>query len=416
MEHLEGTIRAYPWGSRTLIPSLCGKPVPSARPEAELWFGAHPASPSTLASSGTLLDAAIAANPTALLGKRVVDDFGPNLPFLIKLLAADQPLSLQAHPSKVQAEEGYARENAAGISLNASNRNYKDPNHKPELIVALNEFHAMAGFRPLAQTLELFKALDCQPLARYLNIVDLTGADEATNLRALFTTLITIPKAIREALINDLIECAKKPLAGPEWINEVLTNVLELQERYPGDIGVLGALLLNHLTLQPGEAIYMDAGTLHAYIRGLGVEIMANSDNVLRGGLTSKFVDVGELLRVINFEPTVDPRVHPKAGHYPVPVADFKITRLTVNSTDTDSTLYSDGPAILLCTRGRIVIRSTATAAAATDTAAIYLRAGEAAWLPASEGEVLVQAVENEVDAASASGAGSNAEVFWAAV
>ncbi|WP_018118492.1 mannose-6-phosphate isomerase, class I [Corynebacterium mastitidis] len=397
MDKLNGTIRAYPWGSRTLIPGLRGQEVPSQNPQAELWYGAHPASPSTLAATARPLDAAIAADPEAHLGSRVRADFGERLPFLVKLLAADEPLSLQAHPSKAQAEEGFARENAEGIPLEAPNRNYKDDNHKPELIVALTEFRAMAGFRPLNRTLELFAALDCPEAERYLAMLDREGAEEA-NLRVLFTTWITIPQAARVALIEALVERARPLLGREDWIGGVLRTVVDLQERYPGDIGVLGALLLNHIHLEPGQAIYLDAGQLHAYVRGMGVEIMANSDNVLRGGLTSKYVDVPELVRLLTFSSLAEPTVECDAqGTYPVPSSEFRLSRHRLDP-GRDLLVEHDGPSILMCTGGAI-----AAAALGEGTgAALSARAGDALWLPACEGPVRVRAEDAE------------AEVFWA--
>lgn len=372
MDQLTGTLRSYPWGSRTLIPQLCGRPVPSDRPEAELWFGAHPVSPSTI--QGRALTEIIAEDPEAALGRRVRERFGDGLPFLLKLLAADEPLSLQAHPSAEQAEEGWARENELDIPLEAVNRNYKDASHKPELIVALTEFSAMAGFRPLARTRELFDALDCPQLDRYLVFLedDLEPGEDEAVLRGLFTTWITIPSAARLELIEGVVASAQALLGRGDWIAEVLATVVELQELYPGDVGVLGALLLNHLKLAPGEGIYLDAGQLHAYTSGMGVEIMANSDNVLRGGLTSKYVDVPELVKVLDFRALEDPVVHPNDGHYPVPAEEFSLIchQLTVGA---EVTVDHDGPVIALCTGGTVRLGE------------LDLTPGQAMWIPASD-------------------------------
>ena len=204
MQKLTGTLRSYPWGSRTLIPELRGLPSPSTRPEAELWFGAHPVGSSTIQDRA--LTDIIAADPVAALGSRVYGQYGDNLPFLLKILAAAEPLSLQAHPSAEQAREGFERENRLGIPLNAGNRNYRDPRHKPELVVALTDFHAMVGFRPLDQTLELFAVLACPELDRYLTILD--PAAETDSLRGLFTTWITIPSAARRQLIDAVVAAA----------------------------------------------------------------------------------------------------------------------------------------------------------------------------------------------------------------
>ncbi|ANE03400.1 mannose-6-phosphate isomerase, class I [Corynebacterium crudilactis] len=394
MELLEGSLRTYPWGSRTLIAELKGEQTPSARPEAELWFGAHPGSPSAV--GGSALNDVIAADPEAALGSRVATEFDNELPFLLKILAAGAPLSLQAHPSLEQAREGFARENAAGINVAASNRNYRDPNHKPELIVALTEFVAMAGFRPLHKTLTIFDVLACEPLDRYRSM--LTVDNEKESLRALFTTWITIPIGKRHELIDALIAAAHAYLETndrDEEIAFVLSNVIELNEQYPGDVGVLGALLLNFYKLAPGEALYLDAANLHAYISGLGVEIMANSDNVLRGGLTSKYVDVPELVRVLDFNSLSDARVNAAVDgvktHYPVPINEFQLDRVSVQGTEQAE---HDGPMIILCTRGTLTL--------SVGEKTVEISAGHAAWVPASD-----PAIEMRSD---------NAEAFLARV
>ncbi|MDO5077237.1 mannose-6-phosphate isomerase, class I [Corynebacterium sp.] len=390
MELLSGVIRAYPWGSRTAIAELRGD-SPSASPEAELWFGAHPAGSSRLGS--TLLIDRIAEDPTAALGQRVVEQYGSNLPFLLKILAANEPLSLQAHPSKAQAMEGFARENNAGLAANDPTRNYKDDNHKPELIVALTEFEAMAGFRPLVETSVLFDVLACPELERYRTMLVGDPAEEESNIRALFTTWITIPIAARKQLIEALVARAREHIAGTSehgWIEQALKNFIELAELYPGDAGVLGALLLNKLTLQPGEAIYLDAGQLHAYVRGLGVEVMANSDNVLRGGLTSKYVDVPELVKVLDFRslrnPVRVPEMREGWWHYPVPAADFALAS-AVMEPGQELDIQPDGPTIVLCARGSF----RASQYGEDD---VCVGSAEALWLPESSGAVTLHAGE----------------------
>lgn len=403
MQLLHSATRNYSWGSRTLIPHLQGQPD-SDKPVAELWFGAHPGDPSTV--DGRLLNEVIAEDPAGQLGGRVSAEYGERLPFLLKVLAAEEPLSLQAHPSKAQAEEGFARENAAGIELTASNRNYKDDNHKPELIVALTDFYAMAGFRPLARTRELFAALECPELDHYVAMLDddPSATTESANLRVLFTTWITIPSAKRKELISAIVAAGERLIAADpaDWKSRVMSTVLDLNQRYPGDIGVLGALLLNHIELSPGEAVYLDAGQLHAYVSGLGVEIMANSDNVLRGGLTPKFVDVPELVKVLTYAAADEPRVQQQdksaqdnvhdaaAWSYPVPIEEFLLDR--VELTDSSSVdLDYDGPTIALCTAGSVTF---------TDAAGKTLTAtpGQAVWLPASEGLVTATAESDAAD------------------
>ena len=232
-------------------------------------------------------------------------EWSGNLPYLLKVLAADEPLSLQAHPSSAQAAEGFARENAARIPVDAPTRNYRDASHKPELICALSEFHALVGFREVPQTLALLRALDVDELAPHVAL--LAEQPDAAGLRALFTTWITLPQSVLDRAVPALqAACVRLAQKGGEFGREA-RMALELSERYPGDAGVLAALLLNLAVLQPGEALFLPAGNLHAYLSGAGVEPMANSDNVLRGGLTSKHVDVPELLRVLDFTPRTPP-------------------------------------------------------------------------------------------------------------
>ena len=382
MEHLEGALRPYPWGSHTLIAQLRGEPSPSPQPQAELWFGAHPAAPATVNGQG--LDEAIAADPAAALGKRVTEAHGGQLPFLVKLLAAAAPLSIQAHPSLEQAQEGFARENTEGIALNSPNRNYKDPNHKPELIVALTEFRALAGFRPVPDTAAFFAELGSAELDRYATLLPTDGEGD---LRALFTTLISLPHQPRVELIESVQRAAAELVdqhSAPAWMVDAAEVYLELNRAYPGDVGVLAALLLNVLTLAPGEAAFLRAGQLHAYLSGLGVEVMANSDNVLRGGLTTKHVDVPELVKVLDFSTLENPRAEAAPSHggveFQLPVDSFAVR---VHSLAHGETLVidEDGPAIVLCTSGEV-----------RGADGFVLSQGNAAWAPASEREVQLTA------------------------
>ena len=398
MQLLSGAMRSYPWGSHTAIAELRGHASPSDSPEAELWYGAHPGDPSTLHGSEPQdtkpLDQAIAADPEYHLGARVRREFGDTLPFLLKILAAGEPLSLQAHPSRAQAQEGFARENAAGISLDAPERNYKDDNHKPELIVALTDFQAMTGFRPLARTLEIAAALNCPELDRYISMLDVDNED--SSIRALFTTWIAIPVANRTKLIDAMTAAARAYVARPDavdWIADTLNNILLLDERYPGDSGVLGAFLLNKINLKPGEAIYLDAGELHAYVHGLGIEIMANSDNVLRGGLTTKHVDVPELVRVLNFTPLTDPSIRESdlaetttANRitYPVPINEFALSALNFDGSGEETVEWSsDGPSIVLCTGGELHLTDSGSE--------LVIHPGEAVWIPAANDPVTIR-------------------------
>ncbi|MEH0146486.1 mannose-6-phosphate isomerase, class I [Corynebacterium sp. Q4381] len=383
MEYLEPALRTYPWGSRTMLAELRGTESPAPTPEAELWFGAHPAAPSTV--GGRSLHDVIEEDPVAALGARVADASGGELPFLVKLLAAGEPLSIQAHPSKAQAVEGFERENEQGIALDDPRRNYKDANHKPELIVALTPFRALAGFRPTHLTRELFDVLG--PLERYSAL--LSGDDPQESLRAVFTTLISLPAGLRVALLGGVEVSARELIAGgaADWMFEVAETFLQLSERYPGDVGALVALMLNHVTLAPGEALFLGAGQPHAYLHGLGVEVMANSDNVLRGGLTSKHVDVPELARVLDFTALSDPRVaaaEVESGcEYQLPIDEFRVSRHPLAGGATLA-VDNDGPAVVLCTAGRIRLGG------------LEIAPGAAVWVPASAEACVVELAGQE--------------------
>ncbi|GBE65684.1 mannose-6-phosphate isomerase, class I [Mycobacterium sp. MFM001] len=394
MELLRGAIRTYAWGSRTAIAEFTGRPVPAAHPEAELWFGAHPGDPAWLEAAGgetSLLDALL-ADPDGQLGSAARSRFGDVLPFLVKVLAADEPLSLQAHPSAEQAAEGYRREERLGIPINSPIRNYRDSSHKPELLVALQPFEALAGFRPAARTVELLRALSVPDLEPFLHL--LNDQSDADGLRALFTTWITAPQPDIDALIPAVLDGAINYITSgaTEFAAEAKT-VLELGERYPGDAGVLAALLLNRISLAPGEAIFLAAGNLHTYLRGVALEVMANSDNVLRGGLTPKHVDVPELLRVLDFTPTTEDQLRPPTHReglglvYDTPTDEFAVCVLTLDGEHVGHEVdapsrhgSSQGPQILLCTEGCTTVHGK--------SGTLKLERGAAAWVAADDGPI----------------------------
>lgn len=373
MHPLENVIQAYDWGSRTAIAELQGRPSPSPKPEAELWMGAHPAAPSRLADrTGETLLGLTSSHPYAVLGPRVQAAFGGAFPFLMKVLAADRPLSLQAHPSKAQAEAGFADEEARGVPRSAGHRNYKDPNHKPELLCALTPFDALCGFRAAEESAALFAALGVPALAPVIDA--LRGPD---GIRAAFERLMRMTGDEKDALLAAVIPaCASLARGGGPFAASAGWSVT-LAEMYPGDVGAVSALLLRHLALAPGEAIYLPAGNMHAYLRGAGVEIMASSDNVLRGGLTPKHVDLPELLRVLDFEPREARAISPRAvsaveGVYDTPSPDFRLSRIELERGGAFSTDV-DGPELLLVTRG--------TARLATEHRAVDLSAGASAFV-----------------------------------
>jgi mannose-6-phosphate isomerase len=345
MEQLRGVVQHYAWGSLDALPSLLGVPG-DGRPWAELWFGAHPIAPAMLSRDGgwRRLDEVIAADPIGELGPRVVERFGPRLPFLLKVLAAAEPLSLQAHPSGAQARAGYAREEALGIPLTAANRLYRDDWAKPELLCALGPFEALCGFRPVAATIELLDALAVAELQPFVEV--LRGDPSADALRYVMGSLLTMPSGDQALLVAAVAAAASRL---ERWPLE-RTALEALSARYPGDVGVVVALLLNCVRLAPGEAVYLDAGNLHAYLRGTGVEIMATSDNVLRGGLTPKHIDVGELLRTVDTSPLDDPIVRARDGEYDTPAPEFHLRRLSLS--ETFAVEPADGPQILWCADG----------------------------------------------------------------
>jgi len=328
---LSNTPRDYAWGSTTAIAELLGR-SPSGRPEAELWLGAHPGSSATVSAEGSQrLDEWIAADPArALTGAQT-------LPFLLKVLAAAAPLSLQAHPSREQAQAGFARENAIGVPLDSPIRNYKDAEHKPELIVALSdEFIALCGFRSIASSVHDLQALvdstDASTAAAAfvdeLRDRSSTGAAKAYAWAVEYLLRGGDVVAAVIAQISSAAQTDQAAAVAPETTKTIRT----LAAVYPSDPGIVIGAMLNRVILDRGEAIYLPAGNVHAYIHGLGVELMSSSDNVLRGGLTAKHVDVDELLRIADFEPLTDARLVPTQlssvlRRFEAPVDDFVLYR-----------------------------------------------------------------------------------------
>ncbi|GAA3701522.1 mannose-6-phosphate isomerase, class I [Zhihengliuella alba] len=435
MFRLHNTIRDYAWGSATALAELTGR-VPTGRPEAELWIGAHPGAPSRVelpvaaAPAGIAdrdtpsgpdgiagpdevsgsprmpgLDELLAATPE-LLGEDAVRRFG-GLPFLTKLLAAAAPLSLQVHPSSDRARAGFAAEERAGIPRSAPHRNYKDEHHKPELLLALTPFRALCGFREPAASAALFEALAASPVlggdaagaAR-----DIAGLLHDGDIAAAFTALLggerreiapALAALVREAPAAVADRMASRPEAD---LDDGLREIVSIGQHYPGDPGTLVSLLLNHVTLEPGEAIALPAGNVHAYLDGLGVEVMASSDNVLRGGLTPKHVDVVELLATVDFRPLPVPRVRPepavpgsaadpRSSVYRPGFEEFQLQRLhwpapgTPTRADAPTgdavAVEANGPVAILVTEGSVRFESPA--------GSVLLQPGEAAFVPAGE-------------------------------
>ncbi|GAB3296291.1 mannose-6-phosphate isomerase, class I [Parasphingorhabdus pacifica] len=407
MELLRNAVRPYAWGSRTAIADLLGRPVPTAHPEAELWMGAHPGDPSRLVSGdgseASLLEL-LDDSPDHHLGSVCTERWGTRLPFLLKVLAADEPLSLQAHPSATQAAEGFEREERAEIERNAPDRNYPDPTAKPELICALTEFHALAGFREAGRTVRLLDELDVPSLRAHAGL--LTEQPDAAGMRALFTTWITLPERSLRELVPELLDaCARHVRKRGEFELECRT-VLELGEAYPHDAGVLASLLLNRVVLQPGQAIFLPAGNLHAYLRGTGVEILANSDNILRCGLTPKYVDVPELLKVLDFacgdmQVLKGESLDANLTVYSTPAEEFELSRVDWSPGASGGVrLHSEGPQILLCTEGNVRLSTSDDSAAGVNGSRreVELARGQSVWLPASDPAVMARPAELSTD------------------
>lgn len=398
MYPLENVLRPYAWGSTTAIATLLGRPA-SGGPEAELWIGAHPDSPSKASrpdGSSVALDALVSEDPVHFLGEASVAEFGSRLPFLTKLLAADKPLSLQVHPRLQQARDGYAKENAAGLAADAPERNYRDDNHKPEMIFALTPFRALCGFRPAADSRRAFEhlatlldlaAVDVPDVITGV-IEDLSGPDEPSALKAAFTRLITGADSVAAAT-EHVVSILKAGAPTGQHTAE-LSTLVDINDEFPGDPGVLISLLLNLVFLAPGESVYLPGGNVHAYLKGLGVEVMAASDNVLRGGLTPKHIDVPELLKTIEFASLGVPRIEPRVSVlgqdlYMPPFKEFQLQRIELAPGAEPVPMVQAGPAVVVVVSGSVVLDSPKSELA--------VERGGSAFIPASEEPVIVHPV-----------------------
>ena len=386
MRELEGRIQHYPWGSREALPGFLGRD-PDGRPWAEVWFGAHPLAPSTLAGGGAL-DEVIAADPRRILGADVARAFDSRLPFLLKVIAAERPLSLQVHPSREHAAESFAAENAAGLELDSPRRNYRDANHKPELLVAMTAFTALCGFRTPRRAAVILEGLDTVLTDRLHAL--LADNPSAHGMRAAFRTLVSASLRPEPARVDEVVAaCRARAEAGRSPSPRIDRFVSLLAEHHPGDPGVVAALLLNPVTLQPGEAMYIPPGTLHAYLHGTGLEVMATSDNVLRAGLTPKKVDAEEVLQCMSVVAAPPVRVAPERQNgtskaYYAPVDDYELAFTQLDDYGAHAParhpVPGSGPRILLGLEGQLTVESE------TDRA--VLRAGRALFVPAAEGRL----------------------------
>ena len=343
MFEIVNTPRDYAWGSTSAIAELLGT-VPSGAPEAELWLGDHPACPARVATTGQSLIAWGASHP---------ERFGTgSLPFLLKVLAAESPLSIQAHPTRAQAERGFDRENTAGLDPDSPNRNYRDANHKPEVIVALTDFSALCGFRPSTQ----HAAIIAELVHRNIPGSSELASAVATGLDSAVEWILT-----RGDGVDQLVDALSGGIRNPSdaIVDDALETARMLSSHFPGDPGVVVSLLLNHVTLRSGEALFLPSGNIHAYLHGLGIEVMAASDNVLRGGLTAKHVDVPELLSVLDFRELDEPRLDPTESNgvrtFDPGLDDFILTEITARD---DVHVTISGPAIAIAVEGEVVLHS----------------------------------------------------------
>lgn len=354
---LDNVIQNYIWGSQTAINELFGIGNPDNQPQAEIWMGAHPNGCSKVAESGMLLSDLIAQDPVGVLGDYTVERFG-DLPYLFKVLAADKPLSVQVHPSRNKAIEGYQKENSQGIELAAGNRNYKDANHKPELVYALTFYKAMNGFRPIGDIVSLFNQAGVETLRSEIDA--LADRPSAKGLQAFFSVVMNLAGERKSAALAELHQAINRT-AKTSMARDAFSLIAEFNQEYADDIGLFSPLMLNVVELEPGEAMFLHAETPHAYVKGTGLEIMANSDNVLRAGLTPKHMDVAELIDNTQFV-SIDPQhikltpyqMENKIG-YPIPVDDFGFEVLKAASVEQSQ--YVRGAEILFCVEGMVTIR-----------------------------------------------------------
>lgn len=370
---LKNPILEYAWGSHSAIQDLMDQ-APTDSPWAELWMGAHRKAPSQIYFNDkwTPLDTLIQKFPADILGKPVAKKFHNTLPYLFKILAADQPLSVQAHPNKTQAIKGFDRENKLQIPKNAPHRNYKDDQHKPEIICALTPFTGLKGFRNISSIIKMLETLCPTSLRNELEIL------KNNHLKQFFKSLFELPEKNKIKVIHEAVKNAKAQFLQ----TKILKWILKLYEKYPKDIGILSPVILNLFSLDPGQALFLPAGELHAYLDGLGIELMANSDNVLRGGLTPKHVDVSELLNVLNFTETkidilLPQPISSNEMQYPIFASEFSLSKIIVNNNLEYASPQNRSVEILLCTKGSVHVATSA------DMETVFLEKGKSILIPA---------------------------------
>ncbi len=354
---LKNIIQEYAWGSRTAILELLGQSVPADKPQAELWMGTHPKAPSQVFADGLWrsLPEVIQESPEETLGQEVAARFSNKLPFLFKVLAAAKPLSIQAHPDKEQAGQGFARENELGIPLDAPHRNYRDDNHKPEILCALTPFWALNGFRQIEETLSLLEEARIPGLAEIVS--SLRSHPNRDGLKKFFKDLMTTDSGKQRKIVEQAVNSAEKRTHE----ESVWTWMIKLNAEYPGDMGVLSPIFLNLVRLEPQQAMYLPAGELHGYLEGVGIELMANSDNVLRGGLTPKHIDVQELLAVLNFTDgdlnILSPEnLTPGEAIYSTEAEEFVLSVIRIKKAAPFSSPRDRSVEMMMCTEGEVSV------------------------------------------------------------
>ncbi len=358
---LQNTIQFYAWGSPSAIPDLLAEENPSGKPWAELWLGAHPKAPSLVNCEGHWLSLIelIQKDPYDILGRKVSEKFHNTLPYLFKVLAAAKPLSIQAHPNLDQAKEGFERENAQDISLDAPIRNYKDDNHKPECILALSKFYALYGFRTISEIVTMMTTA-C-PVGLSDELDHLKTNPDSHGLKKFYTDLMIMDPSKQKRVVAETMQNMHKISD-----QDSIIWMKRLSEEYPSDIGILSPMLLNLICLEPGQALFLPAGELHAYLAGLGIELMANSDNVLRGGLTPKHIDLPELLKVVHFEPRpIDLLETEESGGnekiFINPASEFVLSLIAVSEENSYLSSTDRSAEILLCTDGEASMQDIGT-------------------------------------------------------
>lgn len=376
MRRLTGTVQHFDWGDRTEIPRILGI-EPDGQPWAEYWLGSHHAGPSSFDDDPHDTLASYITNHPHELGQKVLDTYGPRLPYLMKILSAAGPLSIQVHPTRDQAVEGFAKESLRGLPLSHPERSYKDDWPKPETIIAITPFEGLLGFRDPVETAELFEQLGvANELASVIG--PLRDRTESLALQEVFLDVLTIRK--RRHLVDLVLARAVELLDAGGALGDFARTAVDIDEHFPGDPGILAALLMNRFTLEPGEAVSLEAGVLHAYLRGTGIEVMASSDNVIRGGLTHKHIDVDGLLGLVDFS-TLHPKIQTPEGadglyRYPTQFPEFEVWLVTPTNDNGVHLPREDAARIALVIDGQFMLSGDGEC---------ILERGESVFAPAGE-------------------------------